>query len=468
MSMTLALEEYLEVTVSEDKLQAHLHFKKAVEGLTCTIEELDELLRSYGIRYGVQSQVLKDIAANPNNFARGATMVAHGKAPVHGVDGRIELLLPQNGKESKPAEREDGTVNFREVKQLDNVKKGQMIAKRIPSQEGIPGMSVLGEEMKAIIGREARFKQGKNVVLDEAENALYSAIDGLISRIEPERISVFPVYEVNGDVDYRTGNIDFVGTIVIRGNVLTGFTVKASGDIRVYGGVEGATLTAEGCIEVSGGIIAGNKGMVKAGTHVKCSFIQEATVVAGTEVNVSQSIMHSNIRAGKRVVCQGTKGLIVGGIVQAGERVIARTIGNTMSTATVIEVGVLPDLRNELTDLRTKLKYNIENVEKTEKALRILDQLAATGQLTGEKLGMRIKLNSTKKQLVGEQTEMRERMLEIEKLLEDTAVSSIDVSHTIYGGAKLVIGRNVRFIKDMAQRISFRIVDGDIMMTTYR
>lgn len=468
MSMTLALEEYMEVTISEDKMQAHLYFKKSAEDLKCTVEQLNELLRSYGVRYGVQPEVLKDIAANPFNFARSATMVAHGKAPVHGVDGRIELMLPQNGSESRPAEREDGTIDFREVKQLDNVKKGQLIAKRIPSQEGIHGMSVLGEELKAINGREARFKQGKNVVLDEDEKALYSAIDGLVSRIEPDRISVFPVFEVNGDVDYRSGNIDFVGTIVIRGNVLTGFTVKAAGDIRVYGGVEGATLTAAGCIEVSGGIIASNKGLVKAGTHVKCSFIQEANVIAGTEVNVSQSIMHSNIRAGKRVVCQGTKGLIVGGIVQAGERVTARTIGNTMSTATIVEVGVQPDLRNELTDLRTKLKHNIENVEKTEKALRILDQLAATGQLTGEKLGMRIKLNSTKKQLVGEQTEMRERMLEIEKMLEDTAVSSIDVSHTIYGGAKLVIGRNVRFIKDMAQRISFRIVEGDIMMTPYR
>lgn len=58
--------------------------------------------------------------------------------------------------------------------------------------------------------------------------------------------------------------------------------------------------------------------------------------------------MHSNIRAGRDVLCSGAKGLIVGGSVQAGEKVIARIIGNPMSTTTSIEVGALPELRNEL------------------------------------------------------------------------------------------------------------------------
>ena len=50
--------------------------------------------------------------------------------------------------------------------------------------------------------------------------------------------------------------------------------------------------------------------------------------------------MHSNVRAGRTVKCVGAKGLIVGGLIQAGERVTASMIGNSMSTATVIEVGV--------------------------------------------------------------------------------------------------------------------------------
>ncbi|UHA73912.1 DUF342 domain-containing protein [Paenibacillus sp. 481] len=468
MSMTLALEDYIDITFSEHKLHAYLHFVKYDESFGCTFEQLESFVRSHEVRFGVLTKVLQEIASNPVAFKQGATMIAEGKPSVSGEDGYIRMLIKSGEQEQRPLEHEDGTVDLKQVKNLDNILKGQRIAQRIPARPGIAGIDVTGEPLKSKDGKEARFKIGKNVVVDQDGNFMYATIDGLIARTDREKINVFPVYEVNGDVDYRTGNIDFVGTIVIRGNVLTGFTVKASGDIRVYGGVEGALIEALGSVEVTGGIIAGNKGLVKAGHNVKCSFIQEANVSAFNDVLVTQSILHSHIRAGKQVACNGTKGLIVGGIIQAGERVSARTIGNTMSTATVLEVGVQPDLRNELTQLRSNLRTSIDGLEKTEKALRLLDQLASTGQLTGEKLGLRIKLNSTKKQVVQEQTEIRDRIFEIEKMLEDTTTARVDVFNVIYGGSKIVIGRNTRFVKDASKRVTFRLSEGDIVMNAYQ
>lgn len=272
---------------------------------------------------------------------------------------------------------------------------------------------------------------------------------------------MFPVYEVNGDVDFAIGNIDFVGNVVIRGNVLTGFKIKAGGDIRITGGVEGAIVEAAGSIEISAGILGHNKGMLKAGKNVKCAFVQDATVEAAEDIVVSQSIMHSNIRAGRNVICKGTKGLIVGGVVQAGEKVETRTIGNTLSTVTVIEVGALPELRNEFLELRQQLKALNENLEKTDKALAILDQMAAAGQLGPDKLAMRIKLNHTKKQALDELTMAKERILEIEKSLEDAEAARVEAS-TVYGGAKIVIGRYTKFVKDTAQRVVYKLSEGDI------
>lgn len=146
------------------------------------------------------------------------------------------------------------------------------------------------------------------------------------------------------------------------------------------------------------------------------------------------------------------------------EKVVARTIGNTMSTATVIEVGVLPELRNELADLRAQLKLSIESMDKTDKALYLLNQLASSGQLSPDKLALRIKLNATKKSNVAEQADIKDRMLEIEKMLEDTGKARVNVVKTIYGGAKIVIGRYTRFVKDPTQRVSFYYHEGDITM----
>ena len=86
-------------------------------------------------------------------------------------------------------------------------------------------------------------------------------------------------------------------------------------------------------------------------------------------------------------------------------------------------------------------------MDKTDKALYLLNQLASSGQLSPDKLA-RIKLNATKKSNMAEQADIKDRMLEIEKMLEDTGKARVNVVKTIYGGAKIVIGRYTRFVKD--------------------
>ncbi|MFD0671711.1 DUF342 domain-containing protein [Cohnella sp. GCM10027633] len=463
----ITLEESLQVTVSDDKLSAYLVFRRVEGSMALTVRELEQFLSTKGIRYGLQTDTLYLISQKPQDFYFSQNLVAVGTTPRNGVDGSIRVLFEAGDHSKGPQEREDGSVDYKEVKQLANVKAGQLIAERIPAEPGVPGKAVTGEDLPPKDGKDALFKIGKNVVVNPEKTGMYAAIDGLVTRTDKEKLNVFPVYEVNGDVDYNIGNIDFVGTVVIRGNILTGFRVKASGDIRVTGGIEGAEVESDGSVEISGGIIGSNKGHVKAGRNVKCSFIQEGNVFAGEDVVVSQSIMHSNVRAGRNVMCAGAKGLIVGGLVQAGDRVTARMIGNSMSTATAIEVGVRPELRLELNELRATIRQLSESLDKTEKALALLDQLAATGQLSPDKLALRTKLSATKRQTLEELRNAKERILEIEKTLEDASTARVDAVHTLWGGTKIVIGRYTRFVKDSAQRVTFRFMDGDIVMVPF-
>ncbi|CAM4276517.1 hypothetical protein FHS16_002129 [Paenibacillus endophyticus] len=463
----LQLESYLSIQTSADKLSAFITFSRITDEFECNGDELERFLRSKGIVYGLRTEVLNQIGTNPLTYCKEQTLIAQGEPPLPGKDGYVKLVHDVNKANKAPAELEDGKVDFKEVVQLKNVKRGQLIAERFDPTPGPAGKTVTGEEIPSKTGKSVRFKVGKNVVLNDQQTAMYSAIDGLISLTDKEKINVFPVYEVNGDVDYSVGNIDFVGTVVIRGNVLSGFRIKASGDIRVIGGVEGAEIESEGSIEITGGILGGNKGFVKAARNVRSSFIQDSNVIAGEEVLVSQSIMHSHVKAGKNVICSGAKGLIVGGLVQAGDLVSARTVGNSMSTATIIEVGVNPEYRTELLDLRTRGRQYFDNLDKTDKALTILDQLAAAGHLTPEKLALRIKLTTSKRQIVMENDAVKSRILEIERTLEDTERSKVDVSNIVYGGTKIVIGRYTKFVKDSSQRVSFRYSDGDIVLVPY-
>lgn len=458
------LNQYLSITFSEDKGTAYLQFSKKDENFSCSHTELEQFLHSHNIRYGIQRDVVDRICRHPEEFFWSKVSIAVGDSAEHGVDGRIVLTVDLE-EDKKPVEKEDGKVDYKDLIRLRNVLKGKLIARIIPAEPGKHGKAVTGDVLAFKPGKEAQFKVGKNVLIDNNGTSMYAAIDGLVTLTDNGKINVFPIYEVNGDVDYSTGNIDFVGTVVIRGNVLSGFTVKSAGDIRVVGGVEGAELIAGGSIEITGGIIGYNKGLVTAGKNVKVSFIQDGNVTAAEDVIVSQSIMHSNVRAGKDVLCNGPKGLIVGGVVQAGERVVARTIGNTMSTATSIEVGVVPELRNEINLLRQELRLLLENDDKTSKALYLINQLANNGQLAPDKVALRIKLNATKQSHQRDEKRIKERVLEIERMLEDTGRARVEVIKMIYGGSKIMIGRYTRFVKDATERVMFVYSDGDITIT---
>lgn len=68
------------------------------------------------------------------------------------------------------------------------------------------------------------------------------------------KVFVSDVYEVPADVDNSTGNIEYSGSVTVRGNVKGGFRISAKGDIVVEGIVEDAELYAGGQIIVKRGI----------------------------------------------------------------------------------------------------------------------------------------------------------------------------------------------------------------------
>lgn len=109
----------------------------------------------------------------------------------------------------------------------------------------------------------------------------------------------------------------------------------------------------------------------------------------------------------------------------------------------------------------------MEALDKADKALHLLNQLASTGQLSSDKMALRVKLSATKKSTQREQEEVKGRILEIEKTLEETVRARVDIVKRIYGGSKIVIGRYTRFIKDPVERVSFYFHEGDITMVPY-
>ncbi|MDH4617218.1 MULTISPECIES: FapA family protein [Brevibacillus] len=461
----------LEVKISPDKLEAGIILRAEeteLEHILITETDVYKALQQHRVSYGIRKDAVSNLCMMPQKFLNVLLNVASGEPPVNGVDGSIEYpYLASVQEEDGPKEMEDGRVDFYNLTSIPNVAKGQLLARKKPATAGKPGTSVTGEPIAPKAGKEPVLKPGKNVVQNQERTMIYAAIDGQVSFTDRDKMNVFPIFEVNGDVDFGVGNIDFVGTVVIRGNVLNGFRVKASGDIRVLGSVEGAELEAQGSIEIKSGIVAQDKGSIKAGHNVQTSFIQNANVTAGNQVIVSQSIMFSTVRAGKQILCNGAKGIIIGGVLQAGEKIAARVYGNTSATPTILEVGVKPELRQELASIQKDLQNVYENLRKTDQGLGVINQiLQVSGELPADKRLMQVKLANTRLVLEKEVKNLESRKKEVEAELVGEVPAAIEVYTCMYPGIKMTFGKLVHFIKHEYARTRFMVLNGEITGAT--
>ena len=276
-------------------------------------------------------------------------VVAEGTKARDGADAHMYVHLQGPEGTVKLKER-DGRVDFKDISRVENVVVGQLLASKVPAEPGQPGQTVTGKLIPAEKGKDCDLAVGKNVKLSEDGLSALAETNGQVLLLGG-KVNVEPIYTVAGNVDLRTGNVLFLGTVVVRGNVEDGFAVKAAGNIEVFGSVGKCTLDAEGDIVVHQGIAAKTEGKVRCGKSLYSKFIEHAHVDAGENVVVTDGIVHSYVDANKMILCQGKRAQIVGGRLRASEEINSKILGSVAGTETLLEVGYDPRSKERLVQL---------------------------------------------------------------------------------------------------------------------
>lgn len=303
--------------------------------------------------------------------------------------------------------------------------------------------------MKAIDGKRANIPRGRNVVLGDDGNELFATIDGQLMYVDG-KINVFPSYEVMANVDNSTGNIKFIGNVIIRGNVLAGFEIEAGGNIEVNGVAEAAVLKAGGDIILKRGMHGNGKGILVAGNDIVSKYIESANVEARRDIKC-EAIMHCDIKCGNKLELGGKKGLLVGGTVRVGKLVELKYLGSQMSTATVLEVGIDPNMRERLKFLKNEVPITEENLIKAIQAITLLNRLKQSGDLSLEKREILAKSTRTKFVLESKLKEYKNEIVQIEEMLQQGANGRIRVLGSVFPGVRVAIGNSMMYIKEEAQ-----------------
>ncbi len=458
---------FIEISDDEMKAWAHVTPPRGL-GRHLEYEDIVRALEAKGVVFGVNDETIHKYLDEADYSA--PLEAATGQKPRNGRDAKVEYKV-RIQKEINLEEDESGRVNFANLDLVENVVAGQILAVKMPPDEGETGRTVLNRILDVKPGRDGQIRHGKGTIMSEDGLTLTAEINGEVI-FSQGRISVHPVKTVAGDVGMSSGNIVFLGSVVVTGSVKDNFSVKAAGNIEIRGAVQKAHLEAEGDIIIHGGIQGREDGYIEStGGSVYAKFVQSATIVSEGEIVVAEGILHSNLDAGTKVVCNGRRAQIVGGVIRASNEVRAKTIGSEAFTPTEVRVGYNPKLLRRVIDLE-KIKEDIkEKMETGEQTIKYLNTQKAQGgdSFTDDK-------KQKLEELLKSKAKYDEKMLEIDSEIQEISETmkvvqgtpSVSVDKTIWNNVNLYIQDASLGIRQDYNHVTFIKRGTDITITGFQ
>ena len=245
-----------------------------------------------------------------------------------------------------------------------------------------------------------------------------------------------------------------------------GFSVKATGDIEIKGSVNGAFVQGRN-VYISGGITGADRAKVYAAEDVRTAFAENALIEAGKDIFIADIALHSQIRAGKRLIMEQKHGQITGGHCVAGEEVSVKIIGNSSFVVTKVSVGVDPNLQKEYISLRKAYKEAKKRLTHITQTLNTLSKIDVN-KLPKSRLESLNALTRSQFPLAGQIKRDEKRLLEIEEQLTNMKNGKIRVSDTIYPGVRLSVNNILKSIQSEYKRCTISLNDaGEVEVGTY-
>lgn len=348
------------IIVKTQPLKASVMIKKeGIDfGFRPSLNLIKHKLTTSGVTYGVNDEAIQLMI--DKKILEEHITVAEGLPPEPGANGTIEYKISLE-RDYTPKLLEDGSVDYRDIHSYTLVKEGDIIAVRTPPGPGKEGKSVLGDAIPATPGKAYTLNASENIIVSEDGNQLIAAKSGIISRQE-NTLFLKDYFEIERDVDYEVGNVDFPGKIIINGNVKPGFEVTSDSDILIHGEVEGANIRSNnGTVQIEKGIIGRGHSHIYAKKRINVNFAQNCKLETEGVINVTTSLLHCESYC-TDLITDSQNSTIIGGVTEAFRSIEIGNTGNEDGTHT--ELIVDDKERAELMEKKKKLVEALDQLEK--------------------------------------------------------------------------------------------------------
>lgn len=182
--------------------------------------EVEEYLQKNRIIFGINRERLKEV--EKNREIKDLCIVKSVKAIDPVPDKVLIKINRQNGYENEESMKK---IDYKNIISFQSVKIGDVIAEIIKGSIGKDGITVYAKKIKCKPMKKLNFKVGNGCELKG--NKIIATIDGKVSTSK-NNFKVNKLHIVNGDVDIKSGNINFPGYVTVKGKVTEGMSVVAN------------------------------------------------------------------------------------------------------------------------------------------------------------------------------------------------------------------------------------------------
>lgn len=307
-------------------------------------EELRHLLSTHKVRLGKSvleriEQYLEVLANSDGSEALPERyLIADGTRPAEAVDARFEWAQSETAKPQQPEEDEPDRFDHYTRNFIRTVAPGTVIGRITPCKTGHYGCDVYGRQVSPCRLQPVQFRLGPGLSFREGDSGdVVTTVAGRVELVANE-LRISEVLTIPRAVDFKSGNIDAVVPVCIRGDVRPRFQVRSTKDIRVDGDIENAAVDAGGDLFVRGGIF-GHEGPYRtvARGSIHARVVDGATLRAGRDVEIAREIKSSDVKAGGHV--RLLTGTALGGRIYAYRGMELRAAGSAAGVPTELVVG---------------------------------------------------------------------------------------------------------------------------------
>ncbi len=447
------------VRISHDEMEGFLSLPMPAPGEQYEFAEVMDKIEKKGLRFGVYEDTIREMINHEQyNVER---LVAKGVPMTDGIDGFFQLNFNAEFN-TKPTVRADGTVDYWSIHVVEIVEEGQVIAVYHEPISGENGTTVGGKVLLAKRGRPLPPMTGKGFTRSEDGKVYVASLTGKIDK-NGNRIQILPVYEVYGNVDLSTGNIDFKGDVIIHGNVTTGSSIKATGTVTVDGIVEAASIEADRDIILRGGVLGKGKAVIKTKGNITAKFLEYAKVEAEGFLEAS-SALDCYINVHDKVIMNSPSSAIVGGKVYAAKGIEVYTCGNDSEVSTELQVGMDKVMAARAVEIHKQLSDQNMMLDKVNQGLAHFDELAKEKGVDISKDDRRVSLLRARIATQAEIAKLNEELNYINEIIEGAKGATIMVMSTVYSGVSATIDNITAHVKAKQYSVQFIVRDGNVIM----